>query len=399
MSAVFALLASLVWGSSDYLGGMAARRLPVAWIIFLGQTCALVILLVGVTALGLWRYDDGIAWGAAAGVIGPIALAAFYTALSTGTMGVVAPVASCGVMVPVVVGVAEGEQPGPLQVIGIVVTIAGVILAGRSAGGPTAAHDAHARRGVLLALVAALGFGVVLACVAEGSRSSTGTTLTVQRLVSVVLVGLVLLKTKPPLRTQPPLVAQPRLSGQPRVHAGRPDLARAVASGVGDAGANALYAEAVTGGLVSVNAVLSSLYPIVTALLARQLDRERLSRTQAAGVSHGSGRRGAARGRLSAGGVGPEEPGGVDPEEHCRAAGHAERLGRCHALGSVVDFVALALCAPEDLDLAEDRVARGSPGRRHTQTVTRGSDKNRDWPRRVAYKHVIERPRKQQWEP
>ena len=273
MSAVFALLASLVWGSSDYLGGTAARRLPVAWIIFLGQAFALAILLVGVTILGLWRLDDGIAWGAAAGVIGPIALAAFYTALSTGTMGVVAPVASCGVLVPVVVGVAQGEQPKVVQIIGIIVTIAGVILAGRSVDGPTAAYSADARRVVLLALVAALGFGIVLACVAEGSRSSTGTTLTVQRLVSVVLVGLVLLRTRPPIRAQ--------LSP----HMGRRDLARSVVSGVGDAGANALYASAVTGGLVSVDAVLSSLYPVVTALLARQLDRERLSRAQAAGVS------------------------------------------------------------------------------------------------------------------
>lgn len=268
MSAVFALLASLVWGTSDYVGGSAARTVPVAWVLFIGQTCAFVALSVVVTVFGLWHLDAGIAWGAASGAVGPIALAAFYTALSTGTMGVVAPVASCGVVIPVAVGVVEGEQPGILQIIGILVTIGGVVFAGRAVGSPqpTVDYSAH-RRSVLLAAVAAAGFGIVLICIAEGSRSSAGTTLAVQRLVSMLLVGGVLLRQRPPLR------------------ATRREGAQIAGSGLGDAGANALYAAAVTGGLVSINAVLSSLYPVVTALLARQVDGERLARAQAAGVA------------------------------------------------------------------------------------------------------------------
>ena len=189
-------------------------------------------------------------------------------------MGVVAPVASCGVIVPVVVGVAEGEQPGGLQVVGIVLTVVGVVFAGRSSAGAaglghaSAGSPIQARRAVLLALVAAVGFGVVLICVAEGSRSSTGTTLTIQRLVSVALVG-----------------GRICSSGARRSRCSRRTSCGVLGSGLGDAGANALYAQAVTGGLVSVNAVLSSLYPVVTALLARQIDDERLSRAQAAGVS------------------------------------------------------------------------------------------------------------------
>jgi drug/metabolite transporter (DMT)-like permease len=260
---LLALLSSLLWGTSDFLGGTAARRLPAALVVLGSQLVALLALAPFALVLG---QDPGRWWpGVAAGLAGVVGLAAFYAALSTGTMGVVAPIAATGALVPVVVGLLRGEAPSRLQVAGIVVALVGVVLA----SGPELSGGA-ARRPLLLAVVAAVSFGSVAALIAEGSKGPAGAglvSLLVMRAASVTALGLVLAVRRPPVAG---------------VRAGAPALA---AIGVLDLGANASFAYASRQGLLSVVAVLASLYPVVTVLLAREVHGERLARVQVLGAS------------------------------------------------------------------------------------------------------------------
>ena len=268
MSPLLALLSSLLWGVSDFLGGTASRRLPVQTVLGISQLTALVLLVVLAALTGAFDAPTGyVLPAAAAGATGVVALGMFYRALSIGTMGVVAPVAALGVAVPVVVGVLRGEHPSTLQAVGIGVAVVGVVLA---SGPELSGEGGGGALALVLALGAALGFGAVLVLVAQASDGDDSgavvMTLITMRVTSVALIGLA-------------VVAQRR-----RLDLRRTDLPVLGVTGAGDAGANALYAVASRSALVSVTAVLASLYPVVTALLAYRLHGERLRRVQVAGV-------------------------------------------------------------------------------------------------------------------
>lgn len=287
MPAVLALLSSLLWGTSDFLGGTATRRLPGTLVVGMSQGLGFAGLLPIAALTGGFAASTGyLGWSAAAGVVGLVALQAFYRALATGTMGVVAPVASIGVAVPVVVGLASGESPRPAQLLGAGVAIAGVVLA----GGPQLRADPIGERArpLLLAALAAAGFGLVLVLLAEGSRSSVVMTLLTTRGVTVgaLLVGMLVVRRWSGGKEPVPLG-----TGRPGQPANRSLIGVAVRNlpllaviGACDTGGNGLYAVASRSGLLSVVAVLASLYPAVTALLARWVHGERLRRTQLAGV-------------------------------------------------------------------------------------------------------------------
>jgi drug/metabolite transporter (DMT)-like permease len=266
VSVLLALLSSVLWGTSDFLGGTATRRLPGASVVVVSQFVALLGLLPLAAVTGAFGTPTAYVLPAVlAGLVGTTALGAFYTALATGTMGVVAPIASLGIVLPVAVGLAQGETPRTLQVLGIVVAVAGVVLA----SGPELAGSAGLRP-LLLAAFAAAGFGTVVVLVARASRGETGAvvmTLLTMRLTSVVVLATVLAATRR------------RTLGVQRC-----DLVLLAAIGIGDVAANGSYALASRGALLSVVAVLSSLYPVVTVLLARQLHAERLRPVQGVGV-------------------------------------------------------------------------------------------------------------------
>ncbi|PJN27730.1 DMT family transporter [Kitasatospora sp. CB02891] len=268
MSAALALLASLLWGVADYGGGTITRRLPALGVVVLSQTAAALVLAVAVTATGGWA-DAGPAlrYAVAAGVLGPFALLAFYRALALGPMGVVSPLATVGVLVPIGVGLFLGERPGVVQGLGILVAIAGVVLA----GGPQRGGPAVSRQVLVLTLSAALAFGAVLALIAHASAGGgLLLTLCVQRLTNAV-VGIGMLAAA---ARREPL----ELRGAAR------SLPSLTAVGVADVTANGLYAAATHLGSVAVAAALASLYPVVTALMARGLLKERLLRVQVVGA-------------------------------------------------------------------------------------------------------------------
>ena len=248
-----------------------SRRLPVPSVLCLSQLAALLLLVPVAAATGaLDTPRSYLVPGIVAGAVGVTSLGMFFRALAIGTMGVVAPVAALGVAVPIIVGLIRGEQPATLQAAGIVVAAVGVVLA----SGPEL--NGGGRGGVaplLLSLASATGFGTVLVLVARGSQGPAGAvvmTLLTMRVTGVLLLGAVL------------LVAVARKGRALGVETG--DLLLLFVLGLTDVIANGAYAQSSRGGLISVSAVLASLYPVVTALLAYRIHGERLRRVQLAGV-------------------------------------------------------------------------------------------------------------------
>lgn len=268
MAAVLALLSSLLWGGADFLGGTVSRRRPAALVVGTSQLVGLIAIGVVAVAAGALGDDRGyLPWAVVSGLAGLVGLVCFYAALASGTMGVVSPIAALGVVVPVLVGLARGERPATLQMVGIAMAVLGVVLA----SGPELSGRAGARP-LVLALVAALGFGLALLFIAEGSRSSTLMTLVTMRLTSVTIMAVVL------------AVAVRRVD-RSGLRLDRRDAALVALVGLGDVAANLAFGLASTRGLVSVVAVLGSLYPVVTVLLARVLHGERLAPAQTLGVA------------------------------------------------------------------------------------------------------------------
>lgn len=272
MTAFFALATSLLWGLADFGGGLLTRRTPALTVVVVSQAIATVVLGVIVIATGGWSEAGPRLWFAfGAGLVGPVALICFYKALALGPMGVVSPLGTLGVAVPVGVGLFLGERPGLIQVAGIAVAVLGVVLA----GGPQLRGAPVQRQAILLTLVAAFGFGAVFALIAEASTTVTGLFLAlfVQRVTNVAVGGAALYASV--RRGAPALPAR----GFP--WASLPTLAFV---GLADVAANGTYAIAARLGPVTVAAVLASLYPVVTALAARGFLSERLRTIQAAGA-------------------------------------------------------------------------------------------------------------------
>ena len=274
MSVVFALVSSLLFGSADFGGGMLTRRLPAMTVLVVSQTVAAVVLGVVVAATGGWAEAGPRLWFAvAAGVVGSVALLSFYRALALGPMGVVSPLATLGVAVPVVLGLLLGERPALSQYGGIAVALAGIALA----GGPRRGGPPVQPRTIALALVAAGGFGTVMVLVAKASVDDGGLCLAlwVQRVFSVAGGGVQLaLATRRGRRALPD-------GGVAEVWRRMPFLAFV---GITDVAANGAFALAARHGSLAVAAVLASLYPVVTALAARIVLGERLLPVQAAGA-------------------------------------------------------------------------------------------------------------------
>ena len=260
-----AFTSSLCWGLADFLGGLQSRKRPLVTVLLIAQVAAVALGLVFVIASGDPFPDLGpAALAVGAGVAGCAALAAFYRGLAIGTMSIVAPVSATGAAVPVLVGVASGERPGAVQVAGIVVAMVGIVLAARE---PAGAETRPVRASLGLALLAALGFGsffVLLDGATEGAGAPWA--LLLVRVGEVALLGV--------------LAAAMR----PRMPAGARDASPLLIIGALDFLATALFALATTEGLLSVVAVVGSLYPAVTVVLARVVLAERVSRWQELGV-------------------------------------------------------------------------------------------------------------------
>jgi drug/metabolite transporter (DMT)-like permease len=263
MAALLAIGSSILWGSADFVGGLVSRSRN-AYAVVAGSQ-AFGLLTIGIVALvtGDWRASLGyLPWAVAAGLSGAVGLVAYYAGLSSGTMGVVAPIASMGAVVPVALAIAGGEKPSWVQLVGIAVALVGVA----AASGPELSGGTG-RRPVMLACIAGLAFGFALFFIGHGSAHNQVMTLVGMRAATVLLF----LVTALALRT---------VGGLQRRDAGPLAVV-----GVGDVVANLMFAVASTRGLLSVASALTSFYPVVTTLLARWVLHERLRAIQGLGVA------------------------------------------------------------------------------------------------------------------
>lgn len=258
------LASALAWGSGDFGGGLLSRRAPLLGVVLFSQLMGIVAAL----AMALVRGEPGIpptdiAWSCVAGVFGLVGIAALYHGLAVGRMGVVAPTTGVlAALLPVVVGFASQGLPAAPVMAGIVAALVAVVLVTRTS-------DASSGRpsGAGWALLAGLCIGGFNTTIAQLSGVGAFGPLALIRLIQAVLLGAFILTRRQPWRL-------------PR------DLAPGIlVVGLLDMAGNALFILATQAGALAVAAVLSSLYPVVTVLLAIVVLRERVTLSHLAGIA------------------------------------------------------------------------------------------------------------------
>jgi drug/metabolite transporter (DMT)-like permease len=269
LALILGLASSVCWGVADFYGGLQARRLAALAVAAWSQLAGGLLLGVVLLASGTRPAAPAVAWGFAAGLCGALGVLAFYRGLAIGVMSIVAPIAACGAVIPLVVSYALGQVPTPLALGGIAVALVGVVLVSIPSEA-SSAHPAGRHWPVLgLALVAALGFGSFFVCLHQGAAASGGQTLwTVGagRLASVTA-----------------LLAALGIRDHGWSWPG-PRIVPVALIGVADTTANVLFTFASLSGNLAVVSVVGSLYPVATVLLARVVLAERLGPPQTAGV-------------------------------------------------------------------------------------------------------------------
>jgi drug/metabolite transporter (DMT)-like permease len=264
LAPALALAASLSWGVADFLAGLRSRRLPLLTVLLVVQSAGFLSIGLVVAARGEGPPGfEPTLYAVLAGVAGAVGIAGLYRGLAIGAMSIVAPITATGVVVPVGVGLATGDELSPAQAVGISLAIGGVVLAARE---PAEAGRARVAAGAGIAAVAALAFGLVLVALDAAADADALWATLVMRATgwSIWVAAFAVMR--------------------PRLGLAAADLRALVLVGVLDTGANALFGLASTRGLLSVVSVLAQLYPIATVLLARILLGERISRGQQAGV-------------------------------------------------------------------------------------------------------------------
>jgi len=266
MASLLALLSSILWGTADYLAGNMTKRFKAIAVTGASQAIGLITGIVLVVATGSYiapnlSWDGYFLPAVGAGIAGFFGLVSFYSGLATGRMGVVSPISTLSAVIPLTFAFISGERPTTLQILGMSIALLGAFCA----SGPDIVKGLPIKP-LLFGLGAALGFGIALALMAQGSKTSSLMTMTSMRVISVSMCVLIALR----FRT----VGGFRLS----------DLWLLIVIGMTDFAANLLLGVATTKGLVSVAMVFGALFPIVTSLLAFKFLKERLHKVQYLGI-------------------------------------------------------------------------------------------------------------------
>ncbi|CAB4885077.1 MAG: EamA family transporter [Actinobacteria bacterium] len=265
MGALLALVSSLSWGVADFMGGLASRRAGAVHVLAVSYPSGAVVLtLIAMFVVPGHISGGALGWGVAAGLIGALAIGLLYRALSRGPMGIVSPVtAVMAGAVPVLVGVARGESLSTLALIGIACAGIAVVLVSRETGEQARVTPST----IVLALGSGVCIGLYLSAIGLAPADAGIWVAVTGRWVSTVLLVGVLV-----------------IFGRPFVRTGFPWLL-VVTSGVIDACANGMFQLASQRGMLSIVAVVGSLYPVATVILAWVLLKERLNAVQLIGVA------------------------------------------------------------------------------------------------------------------
>jgi uncharacterized membrane protein len=263
MGILLALAAALLYGTSDFGGGVLSRRFgPLRVTVIASAAAAALAWAVLIMSGGPGPSTRAVAWGLASGLAGGIGTLVLYRGLARGQMSVVGPVSAVGAaVVPVVAGIVMGERPSVLAVAGILVALPAIVLA-------AASGSVRGKLGVGLTdgLTAGLAFGILFIGLAQAGRNAGLWPVASEQTGTLLPVLAVAVKSHAPLRIPLRLVGLPALVG---------------ASGMA---ATLAYFYATHFSMLAVAAVLVSLYPGVTVLLARLMLHERFSCAQRAGL-------------------------------------------------------------------------------------------------------------------
>ena len=298
IAAVLGLLAAASYGSADFLGGLAARRIAPLRVTAIAAASGLVLLALLLLVVPGTASTAAVGWGLLSGVAGAVALALLYACLALGPMSILSPLtAVVSAIVPVGVGLAQGSRLGGAGWAGIALALVAVVLVG-FVPDPTAPRPSA--RGLLMALGAGAGIGLVLVFLDRTPDDSGLVPLVANRSANLVLTGgavLVLLLVarvrgrtraaepgRAPLRQQGEGGAAPVAEAAPHLLPLRRALGLALACGVADSGANVLILVGLRVGDLTVMSVLTALYSAATVVLAAAVLRERLTRAQVGGL-------------------------------------------------------------------------------------------------------------------
>ncbi len=259
----------LCWGIADFFGGLQSRRLPSLAVAVWSQLAGGLTLGIVLLLLGGSPGSDGLAWGAVAGVFGGLGLAFFYRGLAVGLMSIVAPIAACGAVVPVIAAFLLGQVPTTVALTGMAAAMAGIVLASLPTDGAAQERVGDARLSLLMALGAAFGFGLFFVLLDQASATGTPPLW----VVGAARVGSLA------------LLLSIALAGRQRLPFPGRRMPAVASIGIADTLANVLFTYATLEGNLGAVSVLGSLYPLATVALARVILMERLARTQAVGVS------------------------------------------------------------------------------------------------------------------
>jgi drug/metabolite transporter (DMT)-like permease len=258
---------SVAWGLADFLGGLKSRRLPLLNVLLGSQAAGLVLITAIVAARGEGPPGGDFAiFALFSGLAGLTGLAAFYRGLAVGNMGIVAPISATAAAIPLVVAIATGDRPTAVESCGLALSLSGVVLASREeVGGGTG--PGRLAQGAGLAIVSAVGFGFFFLCMDRASDGDILWAILINRVTGVTLI------------------VAATLALRVRIEASATDFAGLALIGTLDLTANMLFGLAATKGLLSLVAVLGSLYPITTIALARVVLGERPHRVAQIGVA------------------------------------------------------------------------------------------------------------------
>ena len=266
MASLLAILSSILWGTSDFEGGRLSKKHAPLAVLGVSQVLGLVFGIFLMLVSGAWDAqalgsDGYLIPGIFAGLSGYFGLFCLYAGLSTGRMGVVSPISSMGAVVPLTYALVNGDKLSAIVSIGVVLALVGVFCA----SGPELSQGLPIKP-LLLAIGAAIGFGIALTLISIGSQSSALMTMVSMRGATFFATIALALK----FRTMGGFTKK--------------EYPSLIFIGVADFLANVLLGVACTKGLVSIAMVLGSLFPIATALLAFKFLRERLQRVQYIGI-------------------------------------------------------------------------------------------------------------------
>jgi drug/metabolite transporter (DMT)-like permease len=262
-AAIFALSAAAAWGSGDFTGGLAARRIgPFHTVLISYSVGLLALVIVALARFEMLPPPTDLLWGALAGLLGLVGLGCLLRGFAIGRMGIVAPVSAVlATAIPVIFAALTEDLPRELQLLGFGLALVGIWLLSRPeplSGRPT---------GLGMALLAGLGFGGFFTTLGQVGESAVFWPLVAGRLATCGLMVAIALATRRP-------VIPPRFP-----------LGLLVLVGVLDVGGNLFFLLATQSGRLDVAAVLGSLYPAVTVILAWLVAREHMAHLQVIGVT------------------------------------------------------------------------------------------------------------------